>query len=738
MGKWTRRGFITAGVLAGGVLVVGVAVRPGHRAPTLSKHVAEQGESLLNAWVKITPDNQVTAIVPHCDMGQGAQTALAMMLAEELDASWDSISVMEAPAIDDYANQFIPRGYLTPGLADVPGIIEDSINGAYLSLSKAMHFQITGGSMSVRMTGTLGMQVAGAAAREMLVNEAAKRWELEASELRTQNNYIYHDSSGRSATYAEFAALAGLNKPPAKPKLKQRKDYQIIGTSVARLDLPAKVTGQASFAMDADLPGMKYAAIKASPVLGNTVKNMDGSKAKTMPGVIDVVTVDNFVAVVADGYWQAKQALNVVDVEFTRSGADELDQAAIDKRYRDALDAAVKGGKSKKDFVIGETQSALALSSSVFEAEYQVPFLAHATMEPMNATAWVRDGMCDLWVGSQNPLGKKYAAAEMLGIEADNVTVHNQFLGGGFGRRANPDVSNQAAMLSQKLNVPVKLIWSREEDMSHDFYRPACISRFKAGLDDNGLPLSWENLFVNKYDPKEATRIPYNIANQNVRYVEVPTHVRFGPWRSVDHTQHAFFIESFVDELAANAGKDGYQYRRDLLSHAPRHLAVLDAAAELGGWGRRLPEHRGQGIAIVESFGTIVAEVVEVDMSSGHAVVKHVACVADPGLAVNPDGFIAQMESGIVYGLTAALYGEISIDKGAVKQSNFHDYEMLRMNSAPQIDVKIINSGAVIGGAGEPGTPPIAPALVNAIYAATGKRVRQLPLKKYAREDFAA
>jgi isoquinoline 1-oxidoreductase beta subunit len=362
-------------------------------------------------------------------------------------------------------------------------------------------------------------------------------------------------------------------------------------------------------------------------------------------------------------------------------------------------------------------------------------------MEPMNATAsvregdWARDGKCDLWAGTQNPLGTRMMTAKTLDMAAENVTVHTAFMGGGFGRRATPDYTNQAVQVAAKAGVPVKLIWSREETTQQDHYRPSVLGRFKAGLDEEGMPVSWESSFVHKMDPPEASAVMYDIPNVKAQFAESPTHIRLGPWRSVDHTQHGYFTESFIDELAANAKMDGYEYRRKLLVSKPRHLKVLDTAAKMAGWGKTLPAGQAQGISIVESFMTIVAEVVTVDMSSGEPRVIHVACAADAGIAVNPDGFKAQMESGIIDGLTAALYGEISIADGAVEQSNFHDYPMMRMDDAPAIDVKIIQSEARLGGAGEPGTPPIAPAVANAVFKATGKRIRQLPLSKH---DFGA
>ena len=727
MGNWTRRGFITAGVVAGGALVVGVAIRPGHRGPKLAKYVTEGDESLLSAWVKIAPDNKITAIIPHSEMGQGVLTSLGQMLAEEMHADWDNVEVMEAPGIEEYANFVLARQFMA-GNAQIPKILLDTVDGAFLKITQSMGLQITGGSTSVRFTGAGGMRTAGAAARELIMDAASSQWNVPLDELRAENSHIHHDKSNRSAPYASFAQEAALHKPNLTPTLKARKDYTIVGTSRPRFDIPDKVTGTAVFGMDVDVPGMKIATIKASPVHGNTVASMDANTAKDMPGVVEVVNMGDFVAVIADGYWQAKQALEMVDVTFTESDADKLNQDDIYARYNDDLDAVAQGGKIKKVRKLGKAVEARERAETVFEAAYQVPYLAHACMEPMNATARIEDGKCHVRTGTQNPLGMQKAAAKTAGLKQSDVTIHNQFLGGGFGRRSDVDYVVQAVRLAQKTKLPIKLIWSREETTMQDHYRPAAVGRLKAGLDSDGMPISWESHFVHKLDPPEASDIPYNIEDKFMGFVESPNHVRLGPWRSVDHTQHGFFTESFVDELAHNAGQDGFAYRRKLLKGKPRHLAVLDAAAKLGDWGKTLPPGMGQGISIAESFDTIVAELVEIDTRSGVPIVTNVAVAADPGMAVNPDGFTAQMESGVIYGLTAALYGEITIANGAVEQTNFHDYQMVRMDTAPNIDVVILQSDAPMGGGGEPGTPPIAPAVANAIFAATGTRVRELPI----------
>ena len=504
-----------------------------------------------------------------------------------------------------------------------------------------------------------------------------------------------------------------------------------MGTDVQRMDIPAKVDGTAGFGIDAALPGMKYAAIKAAPVFGDTVRSVDSTSVQEMPGIRKVINLGDAVAVVADGYWQAKQAIDKLAIEYEASGNENIEQGDIFKQFAADMDRASAEGKQQIDFESGDAHAALSASDKVVEAEYRVPYLAHATMEPMNCTAWVHDGECELWTGTQNPLGFAKKAAKAIDMGISNVTLHNQLLGGGFGRRAFPDYTVQAAKIAAQVSYPVKLIWSREEDMRHDHYRDANISRFKAGLDATGKPTAWTNQYVEKHDPKQAPHIPYGIDNQFIHFAESKTHVPWGFWRSVDHSIHGFFTESFMDELAIAAGKDPYEFRHDLLENAPRHRAVLDLAAKKAGWGNPLPDNWGRGIAIHTSFGSIVAQVVDVEIKDGKVRAHRVVCAIDAGYAFHPDGMKAQMESGIIYGLTAALYGEISIHRGAVAQSNFHDYQMIRMNESPAIETHIINSGATIGGAGEPGTPAIAPALANAIYDAIGIRIRELPIKNH-------
>jgi len=726
MDKWSRRGFIAAGVVTGGALVVGVVIRPGHRTPGLAPLVTGEGESLVNTFVKIGLDDTVTAIVPHSEMGQGIGTALAQMLADEMDADWQKVEIMEAPAVSEYANYALGKGYLLSDV-EIPEVLLPTVDGAFMKIAEVMDLQITGGSSSVRATGVHGMRVAGAAARQMLKEVAAARWEVSPDTLTTDNGVVFHGASGRSTRYSELAEAAGKLKPPAKPLLKRPDQFKIMGQPKARLDIPAKVDGSAVFGIDAVVPGMNYAAIRSAPVFGATVTAVDDAAALQMPGVVAVINLDVAVAVVAEGYWQAEQALAKVDVTYADDHANTVDQGTIFAQFQ----ADRERGEGNDDLVRGDAAAALAAAETVVEAEYRVPYLAHACMEPLSATVRIAHGNCEVWVGCQNPLGFRGEVAAALDMPAERVKVYNHYMGGGFGRKSSGDYAVFAARIASKVGQPIKLIYSREEDVRQDLYRPAVISRFKAALDAAGQPVAWQNHFVDKHEPAEAPHVPYRIASLDIRDFASPTHVPFGPWRSVDHSQHSFFTESFIDELAVASGKDGYEYRRELLDHEPRLRAVLDRAAAESDWKRPLPAGWGRGIALQRSFGTIVSQVLEVEVAEGRVRVDRVVCAVDPGFAVNPDGLTAQIESGVIYGLTAALYGEITIENGAVKQSNFHDYQMVRMPEAPKIETYIINSGESWGGAGEPGTPTVAPALANAVFDATGTRIRELPLKIY-------
>ncbi len=741
MGKLSRRAFIATGLVAGGGLVVGIAVRPGNQVKDLAAKMGSEGGQLVHSYVRIDTDNTVTAIIPHAEMGQGVQTALGQMLAEELDADWDLLRTEEAPAIGEYATYSAGRRYLFANI-DFPNIAIPTVDGAMMKVADSLNLQITGGSMSVRTSGVMAMRIAGAATREMLQRAAAERWSVPLDEVSTELSHVIHAPSNRREPYASFAADVAAMKPSQTPCFKDPAEYKIVGTHKPRVDIPAKVDGSLKFSLDVRLPDMVYASVVRSPVPGGSLVNLDDSAARAVSGVLDVVVIppstvggmlgdtvsSEAVAVVADSYWSANRAIQELEIQWSEVGQEAVSSEAIYAQFDRDISAA---SERQTDRVQGEVADAFAGAARVIEADYQVPFLAHTCMEPLNATAAVSDGKAEIWIGCQNPLGFRRDVATSLGIDPENVTLHNHAMGGGFGRKARPDYALQAAHLARAVGRPVQLIWSREEDVRQDFYRPAVKSRFRAAFDEQNNLLAWENTYTNKNEPIEAPLIPYAIEAQDIGYVSSPVHIPFGAWRSVDHSQHGFFTESFIDEAAVAAGKDSFEFRAELLKDSPRHLAVLQRAAEEADWNRSLPTGRGRGISLQESFGSLVAQVVEVSVVDGGIKVDRVVAVIDPGLAVAPDGIKAQLESGIIYGLTAALHGEITIANGAVAQSNFHDYQAVRMNEAPQIETHVINSGHDIGGAGEPGTPGIAPALANAVYDATGIRIRALPLKNF-------
>ncbi len=738
MGKWTRRGFITAGVVAGGGLLIGVAIRPGNRSTELAKYLARDGESFLHTWVKLDQNNIVTAIVPHSEMGQGVGTALAQMLAEELDADWSLVKYEEAPAVREFANYPIIKGMFV-GNTNVPDFVVPTIDGALIRTAKALDLQITGGSSSIRMTGEFGMRVAGAAVKEMLRDAAATKWQVPVDEIKTENSHLIHVKSGRQIPYSDVAQAVSNMVPPASPKLKSADDFKIIGKSVARFDLPSKVDGTALFAIDVKLPDMLYATVQRAPSFTGQIETITDEVSRSIKGVVDIVRLPSTtvssalgsfsfadsVAVVADSFWTAKKGMDLLDVRWESTKHSQVSSNVIFNQFERDIDEALE---REIDVSEGDTAGSLMDADIVIEADYRVPYLAHTCMEPLNATAKVIDGYCEIWVGCQSPLSFRKSVADALGFELEKVTLHNCLMGGGFGRKSRPDYAIQAAQIALKVGRPVQLIWTREEDVRQDFYRPAILSKFRGGLDTKGNLAAWHNTYVDKHEPHEAAQIPYKVPSMDIGHVSSPTHIPFGAWRSVAHSHHGFFTESFIDEVAVAAGQDPYEYRLDRLKHLPRQFAVLKKAALMANWAKELPKGRGRGISLQTSFGSIVAEVVEVTVNEGKLSIDRVVAVVDPGYAISPDGMKAQIESGIIYGLSAALNGEITIENGAVKQSNFHDYSCVRMKDSPAIETYIINSGEALGGAGEPGTPPIAAALTNAIYDATGNRIRQLPV----------
>jgi Aerobic-type carbon monoxide dehydrogenase, large subunit CoxL/CutL homologs len=725
MNKWTRRTVIATGGLLGGGLalgVAGIAFAPNRLRVTPD---SRDGTPQLTTWVKIGADNTVAVVVPHCEMGTGVQTALAMMCAEELEADWNQVRIEEAPGTDDYANGYLVRVFV-PVVATIPKYMERGIDFWTFKLTEMMDLQVTGGSSAVRGTGHLGMRVAGAAAKAMLVEAAAKQWKVPVAECSAKLSKVTHSGSGRTATYGELAPQAAQLSPPAHPPLKSRDQYTIVGKATPRIDIPSKVNGSATYGVDVTLPQMLYATIAAAPVFGAKLVSVDTAPAEALPGVKKVVKLDNAVAVVADGYWRALKGVRALAPQWQQTGHEQVTSDTI---YQSIVASLDDKERQQEVFKSGKGSEALQGVAKLVEAEYRVPFLAHATLEPMNATARIVDGRCEVWTGVQDPLGARKTAAEASGLKPEQVTIHNQQLGGGFGRRLPGvmDFVEQAVRIAKETSpAPVKLIWSREEDIQHDFYRPAVVGRYQAALADNGAPQVWVSRFNIK---DEAAKLPYAIQHQDIRAVPPKQHVRIGAWRSVSHTQHGFFTESFIDELAHTAGKDPLQYRKELLAHAPRHVGVLDKVAEMSEWGAPAPAGRARGVALVESFGSIVGQVAEVEIVDGRVKVHRVCAAVDCGDVINPDTATAQIEGGIIYGLSAALFNEVTIANGRVAQTNFYDLPMPKLADAPSISVEFIRSGAPLGGLGEPGVPPIAPAIANAVFALTGKRVRSLPVR---------
>ncbi|OGT70258.1 MAG: hypothetical protein A3H44_01015 [Gammaproteobacteria bacterium RIFCSPLOWO2_02_FULL_57_10] len=723
--KMNRRRFLLGTTVIGGGLLIGYATTRPSKHAQANANLATDEQSFLTTWLRIDPDNTVTVIVPHSEMGQGVLTSLPMMAADEMDADWSKVRVEQAPATDLFANGVLIKGFAVSMGVSVPRFLDGLIDTA----AQIMNIQITGGSSSVRFTGENGMRVAGAAAREMLIKTAAARWEVPESELTARLSHVHHEATGRSFTYGDLVTDAARFEPSPTPVLKDPSAFTLMGKSIPRIDIPAKVDGSAAYGIDARLPGMLYAAVKTSPVFGNKLVSVNSDAVMQRRGVVRVVELEDAVAVVADNYWRAKEALAALDIRFEETANDQVSTQSIYAQYDTALQ-----GELEEDVEEGDTPAALASAAQVIEATYRVPYLAHAAMEPMNCTVHFHDGKCDVWTGTQDNLGIRGRVASVAEMDENDVTLHPFYLGGGFGRRL-PNVTNtidQATRIAQQFDVPVKTIWSREEDIQQDYYRPAVTSKFRAGFDANNRLIAWENHYIGRNEPAEAAHTPYSIENKSIAFAESETHVPFGAWRSVAHSQHTFFLESFVDELAHRSGQNPYQFRLDMLADKPRHAAVLRAAAERAGWERNLPEGHAQGIALQESFGSIVAQVAEVSITpDGQVRVHRVTCAVDCGRAINPDTVASQAESGVIFGLTAALFGEITIEQGRVVQSNFTDYEMLRLADSPEIDVVTIKSGAALGGLGEPATPPVAAAVANAVYILTGQRVRELPLKNY-------
>jgi len=704
----SRRQFIKTSALAGGGLLLACHLTGGSRDAA----AATESAFAPNAFLRIGTDGSVTVIVNKSEMGQGVYTSLPMLLAEELCCDWQKVTFQASPVAAEYNHaQFGP-------------------------------LMVTGGSSSVRSEWER-LSLAGAAAREMLIAAAAQEWQVLPSDCRAENG-IVHGPGGKKSAFGSLAASAAKLQVPQEPRLKAGAK-NLLGKPLHRLDSPAKINGTAIFGIDVVVPGMLTAVIIRPPVFGGKVKSFDAAKALVLPGVRQVVAVDAGVAVIADGFWQAEKGREQLQISWDEGEGANISTTAMKEEY--ARLAATPGLVARKE---GDAAAVLAKASKRFETVYELPYLAHAPLEPLNCFVDLRSDSCLIRTGSQFQTVDRNAAARVAGLRPEQVTLETTFLGGGFGRRACPgsDFVIEAVQVAKAVGKPVKVIRTREDDLRAGYYRPMWYSGVTACLDDKGLPLAWQHRLVGQSiiagTPFEegmikdgidntsvegAADTPYNIPNLQVELHSPKNAVPVLWWRSVGHSHTAFVMESFLDELAAAAGKDPYQYRLTLLEKHPRHRKVLETAAAKAGWGKKLPKGRGRGIAVHESFGSYIAQVAEVSADAkGQVKVHRVVCAIDCGRIVNPDTIKAQMESGITFGLSAALYGSITLKDGRVEQGNFHDYPLVAMAAMPKVEVHIIDSNEPPGGVGEPGVPPIAPAVANALFAATGARVRSLPL----------
>lgn len=698
----TRRGFLRGGA----ALTIGFALPAVGWSSRLE--AATPVVFAPNAWLRLAGDGTVTVMCGSAEMGQGVLTAIPTLLAEELDADWKKVRVQQAPVDQAYNNPMFGM-------------------------------QATGGSTTVRAHWE-PLRKAGAAAREMLVAAAAAQWKVPASECRTEAGQVIH-TSGRKLAYGALVPAASKLAVPAEPKLKDPKEFRLLGKRTNRLDTPGKIDGSAKFGIDAQVPGMLVAVMARAPQPGAKPVRVDDSKAKAVKGVQQIITIPHGVAVLADGYWAAKKGRDALAIEWDLGAAKDLSTAKV----RDLLSS----GASQADAVAvdaGNVKDAAATSAASLDATYEAPYLAHACMEPMNCTAWVRGDTVEIWAGTQSQGPNQGILSQVASVTPAKVKINTLLLGGGFGRRFAPDFTIDATLLSKLSGRPVKLVYSREDDMAAGYYRPAAVAKFEAAMDAKGMPtmlkcgvgspsimaasgfMKIPDNGVDTFAMEGIADHPYDIPNQRLAYGRAEPGPQVWFWRSVGHSQNIFFIESFIDELAAAAKADPYEYRRALLARQPRYKGVLELAAQKAGWGSPLPKGVHRGIAVAQSFGSYVAEVAEVSIGpDGTPKVHRVVAAVDCGMTVNPQTIERQIEGGIVYGLSAALYGRIGFKDGRVEQGNFHDYPVLRMNEMPKVEVHILPSTEKPGGIGEPGTPPIAPAVANAIFAATGQRLRRLP-----------
>lgn len=717
----SRRRFLKASALAGGGLVLGFFVPAARRYADAATAAAQAaGTFAPNAFLRIGSDDTITVLLAHSEMGQGIWTALPMLIAEELDADWSRVRVEHAPAAKAYAHT-------------------------------GFGMQMTGGSSTTNSEFDRYRQ-AGAAARLMLRQAAAARLKVPLDQVTTQRGEVVVGT--QRLRYGALADAAGVLKAP-DPKsltLKDPKDWTLIGQRTPRLDTPEKITGRAQFGMDVQFEGLKTALVARAPVFGGTVKSFDAAAARKVPGVVKVVQVPSGVAVIADHFWAAKKGRDALQVEWAMGPAASLDTDALRRDF-----ARLAGTPGAKAAEAGDATAAMAQAARTVEAQYDVPYLAHAPMEPLNCTVKVDGGRCEIWTGTQFQTNDQAVAARILGIAPDRVQVHTTFLGGGFGRRAVPssDFVAEAVQVAKAAKLPVKVVWTREDDVRGGYYRPAYVQHARVGLDADGTPVAWQQVMVGQSimagTMMEPMMVKNGVDSTSVEGVADSPYIKGTPahrvdlhsprtgipvlwWRSVGHSYNGFVMESLVDELAHAANVDPVEYRRRLLKDHPRHLAALNLAADKFDWGRKPRRGHGHGIAVHESFGSVVAQAADVSIERDERGarfirVHRVVCAIDCGPVVNPLTVTAQMESGIAFGLGAALHSTLTFKEGRVQQSNFHDYQVLRLSEMPTVEAHIVPSTAKMGGVGEPGTPPIAPAVANAVFALTGQRLRSLPLR---------
>jgi isoquinoline 1-oxidoreductase subunit beta len=710
--RLSRRNFLINSAVAGSGLVLSVSLRVGESKGSSSETFAP------SAFIRIGSDGQVVLTMPYVEMGQGTYTSIPMLIAEELEIDLKQVRLEHAPPNE--------RLYANPMLGVQATGNSNAMRGAWKPLREA-----------------------GATARVMLIEAAAKQWGVDAKSCRAEAGEVIHATSGRRLKYGELAADAAQLPIPKSVALKTPEEFKLIGTPAKRLDVAGKVDGSAVYGIDARPPGVKFATLAQTPVFGGRLKSVDDSAAKAVKGVRQIVWLADAVAVIGDHVGAAKKGLEALKIEWdegihaglsTQDVARELEQATL--------------GAGPVAQSIGNIEKAMTEAVTRVEANYHLPFLAHATMEPMNCTVHFRGDECEVWLGTQAIARVQAMAAKAAGLPVEKVIVHNHLIGGGFGRRSEADMAVRAVQIARQVDGPVKVVWTREEDIQHDMYRPYWFDRIAAGLDKDGKPIAWSNRFAgssviarwlppafkNGLDPdttEGAIDLAYALPNVHVEYVRVePPGIPTAFWRSVGPSHNVFVTESFIDELAATAGRDPVAYRRALLDRNPRAKAVLDLVARKANWATPLPKGRGRGIALQNVFGSYLAQVAEVEVAKDGSVRVHrVVCAIDCGTVINPDTVEAQLQSGVIFGLTAALYGEITLKNGRVEQTNFDTYQMLRINEAPTIDVHLITSTEPPGGLGEAGTSGVVPAVANAIFAATGKRLRKMPIVSSALVD---